>query len=227
MTNPSASEHADCPGPRGALQSEICNLQSAIFQPDSPWGLPDGAGCIVGARGWPRTRHPSAGRPTAVRSGFLLLLTLLIFGFGVVSVCWRTAPRSDPAEFDLLADASSSNLDVTSAEEPSRFSAREPPAKLDRTERDATPLTEPTPNAPALEVKPEPPIAPVVTVPAAAEENPVPAPAHEPARLPEVVTASHEAPAVETSPAIPIQQGDSIMIHHWKLLGLHAVLAAV
>jgi hypothetical protein len=58
----------------------------------------------------------------------IVLLSAGIAGSGVASALWREQPGTVPAEIDLLADATSPNLNNTSAEVPPRF---DPPARAE------------------------------------------------------------------------------------------------
>lgn len=139
-----------------------------------------------------------------------LIVLSLLFLVGVCAILAHSKPQPrDRDGFDLLADHSSPNLNLTSAEAPSD-SQVEAPQPERPAEEWATVIPEPVlPIEPApavVELVPEPPPPPpmvdeqVIAIPAAVDEN-----------------ISIRTP----------HRGDSPMMQHWRMLGLHTVLAGV
>jgi hypothetical protein len=145
----------------------------------------------------------------------IALVSAVLVGIGTTNPASPTSSESDPAGFSLLAEDSSSNLNTTSAEAPSRLEPP-PPAPLAReTER---PLPPPPP---ALEEEP-PAVWQVETPsPVVLPSEPAPAPVEfvrvPPKPLPpEVLTVSAES---ATPSAIgPSQPGDCTMKYSSKPL---------
>lgn len=190
-------------------------------------------------------------RSTAFPTPRLLLVWLVLAG-GIGCAVWIGQHQAEPAEIDLLADASSSTLQDTSAEAPRLLSAPAPQTELDRPKPAIRVEEQPPPKPPApIEVVPTtpPPVVNQTPAPTLAE-NPTPAP---PLSVPEPMTSPAPAPeskptweaepprvspALEATPSKPVglveeaidftrssHRGDSPMTRNWKMLGLQALLA--
>ena len=167
---------------------------------DSPWGLPDRAGFALAARVF-----PAGSRRT--RASLCALLALCLLASAVALTAWRL---SLPAEIDLLAESSSPNLNITSAERPAPELAPQPSLEIEAP-------SEPPVAEDVLPPEPEPLLVP--------EPIPVvPPPVVEAVRLPDLELA---IPAKPEGILVPRSQpGDSIMMRNWRLLGWPGLLAA-